>query len=31
MNLTYTKNGDYLIPDLSLTEQENRPLGKYGR
>ena len=31
MNLTYTKNGDYLIPDLSLTEQESRPLGKYGR
>ena len=31
MNLTFTKNGDYLIPDLSLTEQENRPLGKYGR
>ena len=30
-NLTYTKNGDYLIPDLSLTEQESRPLGKYGR
>ena len=31
MNLTYTQNGDYLIPDLSLTEQESRPLGKYGR
>ena len=31
MNLTYTRNGDYLIPDLSLTEQESRPLGKYGR
>ena len=31
MNLTYSQNGDYLIPDLSLTEQENRPLGKYGR
>ncbi len=31
MNLTYTQNGDYLIPDLSLTEQENRPMGKYGR
>ena len=31
MNLTFTKNGDYLIPDLSLTEQESRPLGKYGR
>ena len=31
MNLTYTKNGDYLVPDLTLTEQESRPLGKYGR
>ena len=30
-NLTYTRNGDYLIPDLSLTEQPQRPLGKYGR
>ncbi len=29
--LTYTKNGDYLIPDLSLTEQQEMPLGKYGR
>ena len=31
MEMTYTKNGDYLIPDLSLTETEQRPLGKYGR
>ena len=31
MNLTYTQNGDYLIPDLTLTEQEAKPLGKYGR
>ena len=30
-NLTYTMNGDYLIPDLSLTEQPSKPLGKYGR
>lgn len=30
-NLTYTGNGDYLIPDLNLTEQPQRPLGKYGR
>ena len=30
--LTYTKNGDYLIPDLTLTgTEEARPLGKYGR
>ena len=30
-NLTYTRNGDYLIPDLSLSEQPKKPLGKYGR
>ena len=29
--LTYTRSGDYLIPDLSLTEQPQAPLGKYGR
>lgn len=29
--LTYTKNGDYEISDLSLTEQPQMPLGKYGR
>ena len=28
-NLTYTKNGDYLIPDLKLGE--TKPLGRYGR
>ena len=31
MKMTYTRNGDYLIPDLSLTETEQKPLGKYGR
>ena len=31
MEMTYTRNGDYLIPDLSLTEAEQKPLGKYGR
>ena len=31
-NLTYTKSGDYLIPNLTLGEaQEAKPLGKYGR
>ena len=30
-SLTYTMNGDYQIPDLKLTEQPERPLGKYGR
>ena len=29
--LTYTRHGDYLIPDLSLSEQPEKPLGKYGR
>lgn len=29
--LTYTKKGDYLIPDLTLNEQMEQPLGKYGR
>ena len=29
--LTCTQNGDYLIPDLSLSEQPQTPLGKYGR
>ena len=29
--LTYTRNGDYLIPDVQLTPIEQKPLGKYGR
>lgn len=29
--LTYTQNGDYLVPNLSLSEQPQTPLGKYGR
>jgi hypothetical protein len=30
--LTYSRRGDYLIPDLTLTEPETRePLGRYGR
>ena len=29
--LTYTRSGDYLIPNLNLTEQPQAPLGKYGR
>ena len=31
MKLTYYQTGDYLLPDLGLTEAEQRPLGKYGR
>lgn len=29
--LNYRANGDYLIPDLSLSETAETPLGKYGR
>ena len=28
--ITYQQNGDYLIPNLTITDAE-RPLGKYGR
>ncbi len=31
MKLTYRRCGDYLLPDLGLTEKEQQPLGKYGR
>lgn len=31
MELTYTQNGDYLIPNIKLTEQEVKPIGKYGQ
>ena len=31
MTMTYTQNGDYLIPNLRLSEQPSKPLGKYGR
>ena len=32
MELTYTKCGDYYIPDLVLDgDEEYHPLGKYGR
>lgn len=30
MNITYTKCGDYLLPNLRITEKENKPLNKYG-
>ena len=30
-NLTYTRCSDYEIPNLTLSETENKPLGKYGR
>ena len=28
--LNYKRNGDYLLPDMGLTEAERKPLGKYG-
>jgi len=29
--LTYTRCGDYLIPDIQLSYTSDKPLGKYGR
>ena len=29
--LTYSRNGDYQVPNLVLSENEQKPLGKYGR
>ena len=26
----YTQSGDYLLPDMGLTELEKKPLGKSG-
>ena len=31
MEITYSRCGDYLIPDLILSEEEQQPIGKYGR
>lgn len=30
-NITYTRCGDYYIPDIRLTHTETQTLGKYGR
>ena len=30
-NLTYTRCGDYLIPNIQLSNTSDKPLGKYGR
>ena len=30
-NLTYTRCGDYLIPDIQLSHTSDKTLGKYGR
>ena len=29
--MNYIQNGDYLIPDLKLSQQSEKTLGKYGR
>ena len=29
--MTYIQNGDYRIPDLKLSQQPEKTLGKYGR
>ena len=31
MELTYMKVGDYYIPDLTLGDQPDNPLGRYGQ
>lgn len=30
MNISYTKSGDYLLPDLKLEDKERFNIGKYG-
>ena len=29
--ITYTRNGDYYIPDIVLKEKKRKPISKYGR
>ena len=31
MEITYSRCGDYLIPDLVLSQEEQQTIGKYGR
>lgn len=31
MEITYTKQGDYLLPNLTLPEQNNREIGIWGQ
>lgn len=31
MEITYTKNGDYLLPDLTLKETKKGNINKYGK
>lgn len=30
MNIEYVKNGDYLLPNLTLENDNNEQIGKYG-
>ena len=30
MDITYHPHGDYLLPDISLCEQDSQPVGKFG-
>ena len=30
MNISYTKVGDYLLPDLKLEDKKRFNIGKYG-
>ena len=30
MEITYTQQGDYLLPNLTLPEQDKRPIGLWG-
>ena len=31
MEITYTMQGDYLLPNITLPEQDNRPIGLWGK
>ena len=31
MKITYSQCGDYYIPNLVLSQEEQQPIGKYGR
>ncbi len=31
MKLTYRRCGDFLLPNIGIPEEEQYPLGKYGR
>lgn len=31
MEITYTMHGDYLLPNLTLPEQDKRPIGLWGQ